>query len=206
MSVEGLGRIGGDSKSRWRATPLLLAARSERGPAWGRVMRMNGVLACVALVTLHPIAVAEERDRAGKERHAVETVSFCDLVKSHATYDQKRVRSTATLLVNPEERMLLDPRCPGIENAVWVDRGQLDKAVAERKVRRTLRRLLRREGEARLTVIGTFFGPRRYDPPAGTPPDVASLLVRTKSRYGHLNSFRFRFEIEVIEESSPVPK
>lgn len=145
----------------------------------GTCLQVGVFLACIFLLTDCMTRGPESK---------VPTVSFCDLIRDPARFDNKTVRTRAIFFRNLENEDLNDPTC-GIEDTyVWVefDPGYVS---ADDELKKEFDRTLCPSqpcptGRAKVTVVG------RFDGPSGGP-------------YGHLGGYRFRFLLMRLESAEP---
>jgi hypothetical protein len=155
------------------------------------------LLACSSLAT-----PALSTDQAA----GVPSVTYCELMRDIAKYDGQTVRVTAFVYFGIEANGLYDPDCPAdvAGDGIWVE----DFAVADREspraITRRLNRLVKKDGRAKVTIVGVFRGPKEVFVPEGTSPAVAKLMRDTNSRWGHLDMYCCAFEPMRIEHVEPV--
>ena len=114
-------------------------------------------------------------------------IRFCDLLNNSETFDNKKLKTTAILLIGFEKAFLYDPECVNSKKIVWFEiedktlSDKLDRYLQPDSVE------YRSKGVIRLKVelSGLFYAKK----PIG---------------YGHLNSFDYLFKIEEINNISDV--
>jgi hypothetical protein len=115
-------------------------------------------------------------------------VPFCDLARDPNSYDKQIVRTEAIYFANSENEALYNPTC-GFDHAdAWVKFDASYKVNPE--IDERLMEIFRPSrtspaGEASVTVVGRFHAP-------------------DGKGYGHLNGYRFLFEIMRIERVEKV--
>jgi hypothetical protein len=107
--------------------------------------------------------------------------------------------------VGPETSGVYSPDCLDSDTSTWATFSSQYKNPRGKTGKR-LRKLLDRDGRARVELVGRFHGPRKVEVPDYVPPEFAKAMMYTNSRYGHLNLYRFLFEIESIERVERVKK
>ena len=115
-------------------------------------------------------------------------VPFCDLARDPDSYDEKIVRTQAIYFYNSENVALYNPTC-GIDDVdAWAVHDASYKVSAEMEKRLEEIFCSTRpcpSGKASVTVVGRFHAP-------------------DGKGYGHLNGYRFLFEIMRIEQAERV--
>lgn len=120
----------------------------------------------------------------------VPIVNFCDLIQHPDHYHQKLVRVQAIEGFDMENTFLYDPVCSVVGTYVWAK----SDCSYEQSCRKTLKLIsqnMRRHKEydisrAGVLVVGRFKGPN-------------------EKGYGHLNGYKFSFDILNTERVTPVP-
>jgi hypothetical protein len=118
------------------------------------------------------------------------TVAFCELVSQPELFDKKIVRTEAVFYVNLENQVLYDPSCRSESTSTWAEFGNSYVYDGD-DIKKSFDRLLCQTkpcptGKVRVTVVGQFNGP-------------------SEAGYGHLNGYRFNFEIMRMEKAEAVP-
>ena len=146
-----------------------------------------GVTAAVIWFVYHMPSV-ETLEYSPADVAEILNVPFCDLARDPNSYDDRIVRTEAIYFANSENEALYNPTC-GFDNAdAWVKFDASYKVNPEIEERLTeIFRSSRTSsiGEASVTVVGRFHAP-------------------DGKGYGHLNGYRFLFEIMRIEQVEKV--
>ena len=152
------------------------------------------------LILLAALSLGHGTNSPSAENDDVPTVSFCELMKDVRKFDGVTVRVTATMFRGAEQSSLL---------AECVGQGEGDGAAIEdfrdcranspSSLLRRLDRLLKKDRRAKVTMIGTFRGPKQVVIPDGTSPGWAKNMQRVNSRWGHNDTFCCAFEPRILE-------
>jgi hypothetical protein len=115
-----------------------------------------------------------------RDRHII---SFCDLARKPDLYNQRVVRTEATMIVGYEQSYLYDLACNSEDTWAWAESDQSYESSPE--TQKLLERFLNQKDEqstrrAKVTIVG------RFEASPG-------------KRYGHLDQFRSQFIIMRVE-------
>lgn len=115
-------------------------------------------------------------------------IGFCKLVRNPGLYNQRLIRTEATMIVGYEQSYLYDPACNSADTWSWAEHDRSYESNPETQA--FLDSLLDNKvgvgaGRAKVTVVGRF---------------EASL----GKRYGHLDQFRSQFVIMRVERAEEV--
>lgn len=133
-----------------------------------------------------------------------EDVPFCTLVHNAERYNGHTIRVKAILAVGPEQAVLYDTDCCCEDVSTWVDFNDAFEKSSP-GMWQQLNKVLAANHRAYVVYVGRFDGPKKFNPPQGMNPNLAALLRKANSRYGHLNGYRFQFVPIRLERVQPVP-
>jgi hypothetical protein len=168
-------------------------------------MKTNRIIMLLLLASLaSATAVAQtEQDFSG-----VPTISYCDLVKEPASYDQKVVRVKAVYVVGFEGSLFYDAVCGG--GNTWVKFDPSFEKATKSNILKRFRRLadaspIRTRGGGinypermvEILAVGRF---------EGVKPTYKLGSRSYSSGFGHLNGYDFQFTVLSIEEVNAVPE
>ena len=146
-----------------------------------------GVAAAIIWFVYH-IPSVEPLEYSPADVVEILNVPYCDLARDPNGYDQKIVRTQAILSRGLEQSDLYDPTCGLDDVSAWVRFDASYKVDSE--MSRRLNEILCQShpcptGNASVTVVGRFHAP-------------------DGKGYGHLNGYRFLFEIMRVERVEKV--
>ena len=132
-------------------------------------------------------------------------VSFCRALEEIKPGETIPVVVSGVYEVSYEFAVFFDPAQPvcktDVQPATWVDFAQGFKQD------KTLSAIVRRDRRALVTFQGRLVGPGVVGPDDPSLPFAAAFSNRiARRRYGHLNSFRTRFEVDAVSDVSAVPE
>jgi hypothetical protein len=120
----------------------------------------------------------------------VPTVAFCELIKHPSQYDQKLVRILAIEVFDTENTFLYDPLCSIVGTFVWAKSDCSDDQSCEKRLK-LITKNIRRHKETHISRVGVIAVGRFKGP--------------NEKGYGHLNGYKFSFDVTSIEKVTPVP-
>lgn len=171
-----------------------LGAQNTRGQFYcmsnGEIVNSEGQTTCPNLIISH-LSTRYTSKKIGSNISPVrgqQMISFCDLVHNPDLYNQRVVRTEATMVIGYEQSYLYDLACNSRATWSWVESDYPYGSSSE--AQKLLDNLLNQKeaqgaGRAKVTIVG------RFDASPG-------------KRYGHLDQFRSQFTIMRVERVEPV--
>lgn len=164
------------------------------------------IFQAVALLIFTCTSLARPAPQAATLDHSLETVSLCQLTEHWEKYDHKIVRIEVIYHTSNEVSQVYDPGCATSDQTAWVKLlpyGSPSPVPIELEAK--LSQLLKKNGRARITVVGEFDGPKKVEIPPDLSPEAAAAFRAGGSRYGHMNGWKFQFVFSRVEKVEPVP-
>ena len=161
------------------------------------------------LVVLASLAAASAVPQPARQpdSEAPIAVPYCELVQKPEAYEGQLIKTSAVLMTDNFELLVLaDPQCrDGGENDSWAELRIAD-ALGSNEITLVLKRLLKDDGAATVTVVGYFAGPRK---PTALPAwikdrEIAERWALMMSRYGHMHRYRFLFQVREVSAAAAV--
>lgn len=168
-----------------------------------RPKRMAAIIAAIPVI-LGAWQVKEEPKSQVSSQ--IETISLCQLTNDWKKYDHRTVRINAIYRTGNETSEVYDLGCATSDRTAWVALQPFGSPSPMAPVlKEKLNELLKRDGRARISVVGEFDGPKSVDIPQGLSPTGEAVFPNGGSRYGHQNLWKFQFIFSKIESVEPVP-